>query len=145
MMLHERVALVEALLGPHKDQALALGERDCVRLVCGLLVAMGYDDPLAGVGRYRTLAGAKRLLRRRGFASLPEALDAIGLARIPPAAAICGDVVALPGKTGLHALGIALGNGEFSAFCEGVYSVGQIALIYEAGIEMLAWRVEAHG
>lgn len=138
---HERVAALEYVLRDHRDQPLILGERDCVQIVCQVFEALGKVSPLEGVGRYKTLRGAKVQIKRKGFSDLPDALDALGLERIAPASCWPCDVVALPGKDGLSALGVAFGNGEFGAFSEGFYRVGKIALISQLDVPLTAWRV----
>lgn len=86
--------------------------------------------------KYSTETGAVRALKRTGFADLIEAVDALGLERIAPAAAKTGDLVGMPceGPWGC-ALTVAVGNGRVFGFLDGMAQV-QIPSAFTA-----AWRV----
>lgn len=118
MTLKARQAALEATVARFDGRPFAYGQTDCVRLAYFHLRRMGHRPQLGKAGRYASLIGAVRALKRTGFASLPEALDGIGLPRIPPAAALVGDILALPGDGELHALQIVAGNGRVYGFHE---------------------------
>lgn len=110
------------------------GKRDCVVLALHALHGMGVKG--LSFGRYGTEAGGIRAMRKAGFQSLAEGVDSV-LSRIPPAAALPGDVIALEadGPFGC-ALTVAVGNGRVLGFFDGVGSV-LVPLKY-----VCAWRVD---
>ncbi|MDF1506493.1 hypothetical protein [Roseisolibacter sp. H3M3-2] len=112
--LVRRAEITQLTLDRFKERPFRFGAGDCVQMTAFHLRGMGHQVLLSKGGQYRTGLGAVRALRRAGFASLSEALDEMGLARIAPAAALTGDVLALPHEEGspLEALTIALGNGR---------------------------------
>jgi hypothetical protein len=70
---------------------------------------------------------------------LRDALGAIGLEEIAPAAAIVGDVMMLPAVDDLGALGVCLGNGRVLIYHEEIATGAVVA----QPIEMVtAWRVD---
>jgi hypothetical protein len=137
--LERRAAAVQILLDEWKDRPFSWSERaTCARMVAEHLRRMGYRPPLAKAGNYKTALGARRALERLGVASLGEALDAMKLERIAPAAALVGDVVEIPGEPPFGCLTIAAGNGRAIGFheeAEGVAVMQPVEFI-------AAWRVE---
>jgi hypothetical protein len=113
-----RVAAAQATLDRFKDRPFALGKDDCARMAVFHLKQFGHRPKLAPAGSYSSLLGARRALTRAGFATLADAVDALGLARIPPAAAVVGDLLMLPGIDEFGALAVALGNGRVVAWHE---------------------------
>jgi hypothetical protein len=71
-----------------------------------------------------------------GFGTLPDLIDSFGLQRIAPAAALAGDIVALPTDHPLGALSVAVGNGRLLAFLEGEAG----AVVIEPHAFLCAWR-----
>lgn len=118
MTLQARQRALAATVEHFQDRPFAYGKVDCVRLAYFHLRKLGHSPRLGKAGSYSSLVGAIRALRRTGFASLPEALDDLGLPRIPPAAVLVGDILALPGDGELHALQIVAGNGRVFGFHE---------------------------
>ena len=94
---NERVAAAQACIDTYAGKPFGWGTRDCVRLAAFLLKKRGHGVSLAKVGGYTTEIGGLRAMRRLGFSSLIEAMDAQGFERIAPAAAWPGDIVALEG------------------------------------------------
>ena len=94
---NERVAAAQACIDTYAGQPFEWGKRDCVRLCAFLLRKRGHGVSLVKVGGYSTEMGGLRAMRGLGFKSLVEAVDAQGFARIPPASAWPGDIVALEG------------------------------------------------
>lgn len=125
----------QAAVDRFDGQPFAWGKNDCVRLSAFTLRKLGHKPNLARAGSYSSLLGAKRALMRTGFATLDAALDALGLSRIPPAAAITGDLVGLPGLDDWTALTVALGNGRVLGFMDGRCGVMQPLT------PIVAWRV----
>lgn len=117
----------------------AEGQRDCVHLAAHALHQLGIGTPLLKGAKYSTPKGALRALKRTGFASLIEAVDAMGFARIAPASAWPGDLIAMESDHPAGALGVALSGGDMLAFQDGhegaqVIGRGACRLI-------CAWRV----
>jgi hypothetical protein len=137
--LQARQQALAATVAHFEARPFAYGKTDCVRLAAFHLRKMGHKPQLAKAGSYSSLLGAVRALRRTGFASLPEALDGLGLIRIPPAAALVSDLLALPGEGDLHALQIVAGNGRVFGFHE---DRDTACFIQPTLAVATAWRVE---
>ena len=111
-----RVAAAEAAVARFAGQPFAWGRNDCLRIVAFALRELGHAPPLRMAGNYKTLLGAHRALKRTGHATLDGWVDAWGLLRIPPAAALPGDVLAFPSEVPtMPALALALSNGRVLA------------------------------
>ncbi len=132
-----RVQAAQATLDEFKDLPFKFGERDCVRMTAAHLRRMGYKVKLPPKGSYGSAKSALRQLKARGFGTLAEALDAMGLARIAPAEALAGDVVIGAGDDPLGALGVLLGNGRLI----GYHEVAAGACIMQVRKMDIAWRV----
>lgn len=116
---------------------MKLGTADCVRMAASHLRLLGYKVKLPAAGSYRTVNSAMKALGARGFGSVEDALDAMGLERIAPAEAIVGDLIMMPGVDNLGGLGIALGNGRVVAYHED--AIG--AAVLQPVEYVAAWRV----
>lgn len=141
MTMIARVAAAEAVLARFNGAPLVWGHTDCARLAAASLRALGHRVSLGRFGRYSSAAGALRALKRQGFDGLDAAIDAQLLPRIPPAAALPGDLVALPSdEPGWPALTVALGNGRVLGFREkdGALVCG----VLQPNQWLCAWRVE---
>ncbi|OOG61994.1 hypothetical protein B0E45_31810 [Sinorhizobium sp. A49] len=106
-----RFRIVEATLSRELSNPYAYGDADCFHLGCAM------SDALHGTslvdkfrGAYRTLPGAQRALRRRGFSSLVD-FFAAELEQQPAggASARFGDLVILRLADGAEHVGICLG------------------------------------
>jgi len=88
------------------------GAHDCACFAASCLTAQWGFPPVLWerlAGRWRSEAGAARVLRREGWRDVGEAFDSV-TARLPqPALAMRGDIAAAPGKGGLS-LGVAEGG-----------------------------------
>jgi hypothetical protein len=126
----------QACIDRFSGKAYEPGKRDCAVLAAHLLHQYGIAVPVMKGLKYSTETGAVRALKRTGFADLIEAVDALGLERIAPAAAKTGDLVGMPceGPWGC-ALTVAVGNGRVFGFLDGMAQV-QIPSAFTA-----AWRV----
>ncbi len=113
-----RVAAAQKTLDRFMGQPFGWGTADCSRMVAFHLRQMGFKPALARFGSYKTAIGARAALKRAGFETLGDVLDAMCLVRIPPAAAIVGDIVQGDSGEPLGALGIYLGNGAMLGFHE---------------------------
>ena len=126
----------QACIDRFSGKAYEPGKRDCAILAAHLLHQYGVSVPVMKGLRYSTEAGAIKALKRTGCRDIIEAVDALGLQRIAPAAARTGDIVGLPcdGPWGC-ALTVAVGNGRVFGFLDGIAQV-QIPSAFTA-----AWRV----
>lgn len=137
-VLTRRRDAAQATLDKFRDQPFKWGVRDCSRVVAHHLRLMGHSVRLPPAGSYGSLLGAKRKLRDAGYASLAEALDAMGFERIAPAAALVGDIIQWPSETELDALAVMLTNGRIAA-----YHQDALGLAVLQPVEFIAaWRVE---
>ena len=115
--LPERAAAAESAIARFSGQPFAWGERDCLRMVAHALRELGHAPPLRAAGKYGTLIGAHRALKRTGYATLQAWVDAWGLRRITPAMALPADILALPSEIdAMPALGLVLSGGRVLAY-----------------------------
>lgn len=133
-----RVAAAQATLDKWSKRPMKLGTSDCVRMAADHLRRLGYKVKLPPSGSYRTINSALKALKARGFDTLAEALDAMGLERIAPASALVGDIVMMPAVDRLGALAIALNNGRVVGYHEDVPAV----TVLEPLEFVAAWRVK---
>lgn len=133
-----KVAAAQATLDRFKDVPLRMGRNDCARMVAYHLRKLGHRVKLPPSGSYASVRSARREMTRLGHDTLEQALDSFGFERIPPAAAVAGDVLMLPGASDLGALTIAMGNGRVAGWH--VDATGAVVL---QPVEFVAaWRVE---
>lgn len=140
MSLLQRHAVTAETLKRWQGREFAWGTADCARLAACHLRRAGHQPPLNRSGQWRTALGAARALQRAGFANLADALDAVPLLRIAPAAAMQGDIVALPSEDRFEALGIVLGNGRVLSWIGGDAAPG-CAVLQPVQPPAMAWRV----
>ena len=75
-----------------------MGRNDCAHLAAAMLDLAAIDHPVPKATDYKTPQGARRALKRAGFNSVVEALDAtLGDPLETPLFAKPGDILALPG------------------------------------------------
>jgi hypothetical protein len=130
-------AAVDAFLG----QAFAWGQVDCVRLAASVLNHHGLPCDLNRAGTWDSPLKARRALKRLGYSGLGEAVDGQGLARIPFAFHLVGDLVGLPSSEGWDlSLGVCLGNGRVLAFSPHDHQAG--VLQPDAEDILACWRVD---
>lgn len=123
--MERRVAAVTATWQHFAGRPFAFGRVDCVKLAAWHLRQMGHR--VSGIGRagtYRSALSARRALSRAGFASLADAVTAIGLGEISPASSLPGDIMLTPGGEGLEALTIVAGNGMVIGFHDDALAAG---------------------
>lgn len=100
-------------------QPFAPGQHDCALFAAGAVAVMTGQDLAAGWrGRYRTLAGGLRMLRRAGHAD-HVAFAAAHFAEVPPAFAQPGDLAVVAGADGA-ALGVVQGENVYVLRPEGL-------------------------
>lgn len=117
--------------------------RDCIKLASHAAHKQGRRVSLTKGLKYSSEAGGLRVMRKLGFKTLVEAVDAaLGEdSRIAPAMALPGDIIAL--KTyGEDAFGCALGvradNGRVIGFSGGI---GGVFRVEQPDAYLAAWRV----
>lgn len=110
--------------------------RDCAYMIRHALHLLGRRVGQGKLPHYETDAGGIRALRKMGHKNLIEAVDALGLPRIPAASALTADIVALPSDHPMGALALAVGNGRLLAYLDGE----QGAVIIEPHDFICGWR-----
>lgn len=118
--LIRRQRAVEACVSRFVSKPLDFKARDCVRLVRHDLHQMGRGTWLLKGVTWGTEAGAYRAMKKLGFQTLAEGMDAAGLPRIAPAMALPADVFALEAEGGFGcALAVFAGNGLVIGYLDG--------------------------
>lgn len=110
-----RFRIVEATLNAELAKPYAYGtpeQSDCFMMGCALVDALeGTQIARKYAGAYKTLAGAQRALRKRGFKSLIEFWAAeLGRPSVGAAEARFGDLVILRLADGDEHVGVCLGT-----------------------------------
>lgn len=105
-----RVALENYLLSVWREP-FQWGRHDCALFAAGAVEAMTGDDPAADYrGRYTTLLGGLRLLKKSGHANHADFAASL-FEEIHPSMAQVGDLAAIKvDDDGLYALGIVQGS-----------------------------------
>jgi hypothetical protein len=138
-LIERRVAAAQATLDTYRDKPLVWGECDCARMAAFTLRQLGVRAPLSKFGRYSTALGAIKALKRQGFETLADVVDSLGLVRIPPAAALPADIIALEAEHGEVALTVSLSGQRVLGFYE--VSGHAIAGVLQPKAYLCAWRV----
>ncbi len=95
------------------------GRHDCALFAAGAVLVMTGRDPAAPFrGRYRTLRGGQRILRKAGFAD-HIALTAQLLAEVHTSRAAPGDLAVVPTQDG-DALGLVQGEAVYVLSARGL-------------------------
>lgn len=142
-----RARAAQATLDEWKARAFRLGDADCARLVASHLRRLGYSVKLPPARSYRTPRSALIALRKLGHQTVPAMLDALGLERIAPAAALAGDIIQMrwteDGRDdeadSLAALTVAMGNGRVVGWHEDAPGG---AVVMQPLDMVAAWRVD---
>ena len=105
---------LEEHLQAARNRSFRWGRHDCAMFACGAVEAMTGADPAAPFrGRYRSEAGARRLLRAAG-GGLAELVarqaQEQGAVEVPPLRAQRGDLCLAAGPDGLDGLGVCVGG-----------------------------------
>ena len=139
--LVRRMRATEAALERFAGKPFVWGERDCLRMVAFALREMGHSPPLREAGRYATLLGAHRALKRTGYATLDAWVDAWGLRRIPAALALPADILALPSEIpAMPALAVVLSHGRVLAYAPELGCAAPVTLL-DTVLSLAAWSV----
>lgn len=110
----KRARAVQACMDRFAFKTVSPGVRDCGKLASHVLHMMGRPAGLLNGTRSKSWDGALRYMSAKGFTSLVDMVDALGLERIAPAAALPGDLIAMPAEEGGFgcSLAVALDNGR---------------------------------
>lgn len=129
---------VEACIERFSGKPLAWGKVDCAKIVAHNLHRLGIATSLVNGLKYTSEHGALKALRGLGFAGLGDAMDALGLFRIPPAMATQGDVIgmACEGEVWDMALVVKAPNGRAFGILNGIAQPMQPDLTHA----ITAWR-----
>lgn len=133
--LVRRASVIEKARKQFDGKTFKLGRRDCARLASAVLSGMGHTVPK--LPPYKTELGARRAIAALGAETLEGVLDGLALPRIPPAAALPGDLLYMPCEGTVGAIVIAVGNGAALGFHQ-----DHVGLVAMRPTEVLAaWRV----
>ena len=134
--LLRRQKATEATLAKYRQRELDWRDRSsCVHMARYHLRQMGHRPP--PMPDIRSALGAKRALKKKGWADVPEMLDAVlPGARIPPLAMLLGDLAVVRGEGGLDAILLHAGNEALGWHEDGSGMVPMIVREYVG-----AWRV----
>ena len=124
-----RVDAAQATLDHWIDRIFKWGSCDCSRIIAWHLRQIDHNAGLMRFGNYRTALGARAALKRGGFKSIEDVLDAMLLPRIAPAYAMVGDIVRGAGTDSFGAFGVMLGNGAMLGFHEDTAGVSVLRRI----------------
>lgn len=113
-----RMRAAEACRKRFHEKPYKPGVRDCPLLALHALRAVGVKVPWAKGLKWKSEEDGLKALKGLGFKNLTEAVDSLGLPRIPPAMALAGDLVALPTNHKVGALAVCMGNGNLLGFTE---------------------------
>lgn len=111
----KRAAATRACMERFAGKPMDWTARHCGKLAAHAMHKMGRKATLLTACRSTTAAGAIKYIRKAGFVDLVDLMDATGLQRIPPAAALPGDIIGLasePGDGFGCSLTVALDNGR---------------------------------
>lgn len=114
----KRQAATQACMDRFAFKPVLPGQRDCGKLAALSMHRMGRSAKLINASHHKSWAGAVKYLRRTGFASLVELMDATGLKQISPASTRPADIIGLPSAEGDGfgcSLSVALDNGRVLA------------------------------
>lgn len=120
-----------------RTQEIAYGRWDCMLFAADAVIAMTGTDLAADFrGRYTTLRGGLRVLKRAGFADQLALIDRLVGPRTGWMDARPGDVAAVMGEDGLPAVGIVQGAM--------IYVLGPVGGIALSSIDtaIAAWRID---
>lgn len=134
-----RVQAAQAAVDKYAGQPFAWYDADCARVAAFVLRELGYKPGFSRFGHYKTALGARKALKRNGFADTVDWIDSIhGLSRIPYLMTLPGDLVAGPGDEGMTALTVALSNRRLLAFHP---ETGGCTVVHPLQTPEICWRV----
>jgi len=139
-MMHEaklRAKATKATLERFEDRPFDWTKAaTCVHLMRFHASQMGHKMPI--VPRFRSPLTAKRALKDAGYADMTAMMDEFFM-QIPPSMMRLGDVMAVPGDAGFHAIFIRASNTKFIGWIEDVDGCSVIDT--DIGFAVGAWRL----
>lgn len=132
----KRMKAVDACVTRFRGKAYQPGRRDDVKMAAHLLHHLGIPVPMLKGCEWKCERSGMRRLKEKGFDSLHEAVDALGLQRIGWASARLGDLIALPSTCGVGALAVHTGNRTMLTFLDGEEG----AVTARINDALFAWR-----
>lgn len=139
--LFKRQAATQSCMDRFGFKVVEPGVRDCGKLAAHAMHKQGRSAKLLNGSRHKTWGAAIRYIRKSGFADLVELMDAaLPDARIPPAAALPGDIIAMPtdDESGFGcSLAVALDNGRVL----GLNALSNLIEPMQPTAYICAWRV----
>lgn len=135
--LVSRVGAAQATLDQWRGKPFKLGRADCARVAASHLRRSGRKVKLPASGSYGTVRSAMKKLAELGYADMLDALDKLGLERIPPAAALPGDLIAIPTGSPLGCITVVLSNGRVAGYHDDVVGLEVLQPVEYVA----AWRV----
>lgn len=147
-VLVARVEATQEIVDLWRDRPFVWGSADCARLAAAMLTRLGWKPGLARGGYYKSALGAAKAFRRAGFRDAADWMDDVGLMRIPPAAALPGDIYGFghPDQATRVGLSIAVGNGRAFGFFDAGDGEARCQVFAPRmavpGVDYLAWRAD---
>lgn len=116
----ERVRVAQLCAARFVGKPLDFKQYDCVRQARYVLHLRKHPSGLLKGVKWGTETGAFRAMRRLGFTSLDQGMDATGLLVIPFSMIRPADIIAMPGSDAFGcSLGVYLGDGYVSGYQDG--------------------------
>lgn len=136
-----RVQVAQQCAARFIGKPLDFKQYDCVRQARYVLHLRKQSAGLLKGVKWGSEAGAYRAMRKLGFASLIEGVDATGLLAVPFAMVRPADLVALPGDDAFGCtLGVYLGDGYVSGYQDGS-DVGVAIKLADDFVPLKVWMV----
>lgn len=134
-----RVEAAQGALDRYSGKPFAWYEADCARVAAFVLRELGYKPGFSRFGHYKTALGARKALKRNGFADTVDWIDSIhGLSRIPFLMTLPGDIAAYAGADGMSALTVVLSNRRLLGFHP---ETGGCTVVSPVQLPEICWRV----
>lgn len=134
MRMEDWAEQLPCFIEARRAQPFKYGTADCGLTVADwVLIATGHDPAADLRGRYRSAAGALRIIRQAGADSLGSLVTSRLGASLPPLLAQRGDIVEVPGDSG-PALAICLGGDAIAMGPDGLVTV-------DMSSALRAWRI----
>ncbi|WP_286949090.1 MULTISPECIES: DUF6950 family protein [Brevundimonas] len=137
----ERVRVAQQCAARFIGKPLDFKQYDCVRQARYVLHLRKQSTGLLKGVKWGSEAGAYRAMRKLGFASLIEGVDAAGLLAIPFSMVRPADLVAMPGDDAFGcSIGVYLGDGHVSGYQDGA-DVGVAIKLAPDFLPLKVWMV----
>lgn len=116
----ERVRVAQACVDRFVGKPLDFKQGDCVRQARYVMHLRKHSTALLKGVKWGTEVGAYKAMRKLGFTSLDQGVDAAGLLSIPFTMIRPADLLSMPGEDAFGCtLGVYLGDGYVSGYQDG--------------------------